>query len=112
MFSERLVLNNNTKQFPQAFAEAGFKSACINAERRSVIGRTSRQSPATTGRLCNDPDDTCVGGDRGCCCLVYGKSGGCRDQATDLVLGGVGSRQRIGGAFKRLHHQNRNSNEI
>ena len=51
VFSESLLLNKNTKQVPAASRLAGFNPGCVSAEWRSAMGRTSRQSPATTGRL-------------------------------------------------------------
>jgi len=78
---------------------------------RRGSARACRRSPATTGR-CNDPNGACIGSDCGCRRLMSWQSGRRPDQAVDVVLGGMGPRQRPGGAFERLHRQDRHSNEI
>src|SRR6202043_2427443 len=97
--------------FLATLVTAGFASACMTAEWRSVIGRAAGNRLQQQGG-CNDPNGACIGGDRGCCRLVSWQSGRCPDEAIDVVLGGVGSGQRLGGALERLHRQKRRSDEI
>jgi hypothetical protein len=46
-----LYLTRTLNKCPRLSMESAISSACISAEWRRVIGKASRQSPATTGRL-------------------------------------------------------------